>query len=172
MSKYYGHHPSPDIADPSAISAELDDRYTKTETDSLVATVSAATLDEANNGWFKENFTMTTITSGASGRPIGIVFDESVVFFKVHIVAMDNAPGAPGDAAAWHLEAAFQKSVPTDARQLGPTIAVLEVKDDPNWDADFGLQGIAQEVVEIQVTGTVGTTIRWTISVEWFMGGP
>lgn len=185
MVKFYGHHPTEEIADPNAINTTTQEASANAETqannytdaqisiiETLVATVSANTLDEANNGWFKENFTMTTITSGASGRPIGVVFDESVAFFKVHVAAFDTAPGAPGDGGAWHLEAAFQKSVPTDARQLGPTIVLFEEKDDALWDVDFGQGGIADEVVEIQVYGTVGTAIVWSVSVEWFMIAP
>jgi hypothetical protein len=190
MSKYYGHHPTRTIANPETIDAELEDRYTKAETDTLteeasgyaydksvnytntlVENVSAATLEQANNGWWKYNFTMTTTTTAASGRPIGIIFDEHTVFFKVHIAAVEFGAVPSGDSGAWHLEAAFYKSLPFNGMQVGSTIVVFNEKTNPNWDAYFQLMGISDEVVEIAVYGD-GQDVRWTVTVEWLLGAP
>jgi len=190
--KYYGHHPSPNVADPA-------DLYSKTETDTLtqqasanaynqsnsytdtqisiietlVATVSANTLEEADNGWDKNRFTMTTTTSGVSGYPIGIVFDDHTVFFKVHVLAAEfGAPPTSGNGGAWHLEAAFYKEAVLNAVQLGSTVSVFEHKTDEDWDVGFQQMGINDEVVEIYVNGGVGQIIQWTITVEWLLGAP
>lgn len=213
MTDYYGHHPSPIVADPGdyydkgevlTISAnasanaliqantysdtasahayskaqdyaDAGDAATLSSANTYSDAASAHALDLANNGWWKENFTMTTTTTAASGRPIGIIFDDHSLFVKVHVAAVEVPMAPSGDSGGFHIEGVFYKGGPgpaTPGTQIGSTVVVAENKTNPNWDVDFQLMGIDNEVVEVVVTGDAGQLVKWSITVEWLLGTP
>ena len=186
---YYGHHPSPNVADPG-------DYYDKTEIQTLTAESSANALAQANNytdtasaslqtyseeasanaynqveysvynnpdwnnGWYKEYVMFTTITSGASAA-YQIDALPGNILVKADIMGL----GLGDKYAAYSLKAYFYMNG-ASVTKIGATSVLLEEESDPNWNADIDVD-VSGFKINIIVQGTLLT--EWVVTVEWLL---
>ena len=179
---YYGHHPSPNVADPG-------DYYDKTEIQTLTEEASANAEAQANNytetysaeasanaynqvqyniynnpdwnnGWYKEYVMFTTFTSGASAA-YQIDALPGNILVKADIMGL----GLGDQYAAYSLKAYFYMNGGA-VTKIGATSVLLEEESDPNWDADIDVD-VSGFKINIIVQGTLLT--EWVVTVEWLI---